>query len=146
MALIEGGRVSDAAWQKVIAGLLAVIAVLAGLTLSLVTFGGSRALDRLEAVSDAVIRHEAEITSLRRDLELVRSGKSRSDLFLTGPTRLSVRGRSAGTPKGDVPRPPSGPPDPPDGSPEPKPKPQPRQERPADADDNRRDKILPVQE
>jgi hypothetical protein len=140
MALIDGGKISEGAWLKVIAALLGVNIALGG-------WVGARAINTLDTVSSAVIRHEADIVNMKEEIKFIRGNKSRSEVLPgdLGNPPFRFRGRGPSGPKADVPRPPTEPPQT-DGPPEPKPKPQPRQERPADADTNRRDKILPVQE
>lgn len=134
MALIDGGKVSEGAWLKIIAALL-------GVNIGIGGWVGARAINTLDMVSAAVIKHEADIINMKEEIKFIRGNKSRSDLLPgdLGNPQFRFRGRG---PSRDVPRPPSEPPKEPPGI-EPKTKPQ--QEQPADADDNRRDPVLPVQ-
>lgn len=141
MALIDGGKVSEAGWLKVITALLGLVVILGG-----IVWG------RIEATLNTVIeiqimqgRHSVEISEIKRRidaLELVRGGKTMllpSDL---GNPQFRFRGRGPGSPKNDVPRPPSQPPKDQGIAP----KPEPRQELPAMPESNKRDKLLPVDE
>lgn len=100
MSLIDGGRISDAAWLKVGTLLLAIIAALMGIIINM----GGKALDKLDAVGSIVVKHEAEIAYMKEEIRLLRAAP---------PGDLRFRGRSGG-PKRDVPRPPKDPPTLPD--------------------------------
>lgn len=137
MSLLEGAKVSEAGWLRAVVALLSVIAFFATITTGMVGFFSIRALDTLDIVSAAVIKHDVEIINIKEEIKLIRGGKQRTELNVDSPFRFRGRG-----PSRDVPRPPNDVPS----IDKPEPRPQPKQDKPASGDDNRRDPVLPVQE
>lgn len=118
MAIIDGGKITEAAYLRVITILLSAVIVLGGIVWS-----------RIETAMDTVIqmqveqgRQGVEISEMKRRLdalEFVR-GKQRSELTITNDPVTRFRARGGARDRGDAPRSdiPSGPPQ---GAPDPKP-------------------------
>lgn len=111
MSLIEGGRITDAAWLKVISLLLSGCILLGSACIGLGVYFANSALEKLEdvdrgldAVGSIVVKHEAEIAYMKEEIRLLRAAPQ---------GELRFRGR-AGGPKRDIPRPPKDPPTLPD--------------------------------
>ncbi len=139
MAIIEGGKVSEAAWLKML-NLMGVACIALG---TIVWFRIEKALDKFDNMQLEQVRHTMRLDAIERDIQVIRAGKRRAEFLLPSSLgRIAIKGRGPGG-KGEVivgPKPPKDVADPEPSPVDPTPAPAPR---PTD----RRDVVIvPVRE
>lgn len=137
MSLIEGGKITEAAWLRTATILLAVIATLMGVIIKMGANFAETAIDRLDRVTEMVTRHDVDIANMKEEISFLRHG---SGIESPAPqNQLRFRGRAGDRkPRGDVPRPPHEPPQEAVKPDDPKPKPKDR--------DHEKNDILEIEE